>query len=440
MLGARGDTARARALCEEAVRSSRDLGLPLPAAESLRDLGALLLKSADHRAARSCIEEGASIMARIGARRGLLEFQVLDARLAHATGELARGRAMCEEVVAAASSLRDPSLAAAAVHVLGKIALAGGDAQEAEAHARDALARRLDLGERPGVAGCLETLALAAAERGAADVAVRLHGAVARVREDMRAAPARHGDEPSRLRDRLGATAFSRAWDEGYAAGEQAASHDTGEPWPVETAPEVSAAPGPPQPARQCFRREGEYWTIAFHGSVCRLKDTKGLRYIAELLRRPGRDVHVLELVGESIAGRLGGPAPDDLGVRAGLGDAGALLDPQAKAAYRRRLAELEEEAQDAESLQDLERAERARNEIDAIARALAAAVGLGGRDRRAASAAERARSNATKAIKAALTRIAEECPEAGQHLSRSIRTGQYCSYTPEAGRPGWEV
>ena len=35
------------------------------------------------------------------------------------------------------------------------------------------------------------------------------------------------------------------------------------------------------------MRREDDYWTIEFGGQTCRLRDTKGLRYLATLLRRP---------------------------------------------------------------------------------------------------------------------------------------------------------
>jgi hypothetical protein len=45
------------------------------------------------------------------------------------------------------------------------------------------------------------------------------------------------------------------------------------------------------------FRREGEYWTIAYGGIVCRLRDTAGLRCLAFLLGRPGARVAALELV-----------------------------------------------------------------------------------------------------------------------------------------------
>ena len=45
------------------------------------------------------------------------------------------------------------------------------------------------------------------------------------------------------------------------------------------------------------FRREGDYWTIAYDAAVVRLKDAKGLRYLEPLLRHPGRSFHVAELI-----------------------------------------------------------------------------------------------------------------------------------------------
>jgi hypothetical protein len=45
------------------------------------------------------------------------------------------------------------------------------------------------------------------------------------------------------------------------------------------------------------FRREGEYWTIAYDAAVVRLRDAKGLRYLEPLLRHPARSFHVAELI-----------------------------------------------------------------------------------------------------------------------------------------------
>ena len=165
------------------------------------------------------------------------------------------------------------------------------------------------------------------------------------------------------------------------------------------------------------FRRAGEVWEVGDPLTPARLRDSKGLRYVAELLARPGVDVPAAELAGAS-------------GM---LGDAGPALDARAKDAYRRRLEDLESEREDGERWNDPERAARAQAELDAIADELAGAVGLGGRDRRPGSAAERARVSVTKAIRTAIRRIDEHDPALSELLDRSIRTGTFCRYEPPA-------
>jgi tetratricopeptide (TPR) repeat protein len=187
-------------------------------------------------------------------------------------------------------------------------------------------------------------------------------------------------------------------------------------------------------------RREGEYWSIAFAGEAFRLKDVKGLHYLVHLLRNPGREFHVLDLVAagqEAQAGRpRTGPAREDGLHQARLSDTGPVLDEQAKGAYRARLRELEEELTEATAWADPVRAARARQELQFLADELAAAVGLGGRDRMAASAAERARVNITRAIRAALARIRAHSPALADHLNATIHTGTFCSYTPDPRAP----
>ena len=69
-----------------------------------------------------------------------------------------------------------------------------------------------------------------------------------------------------------------------------------------------SAGPGDPGPSvrvaqKGVFRKEGEYWTVGYGGKAFRLKDTKGLGYLAHLLRHPAAEFHVLDLAG-GIAGQ----------------------------------------------------------------------------------------------------------------------------------------
>jgi predicted ATPase len=119
-----------------------------------------------------------------------------------------------------------------------------------------------------------------------------------------------------------------------------------------------------------------------------------------------------------------------------GLGDAGEMLDEQAKSAYRRRLSELREELEEAKEFGNTERAEKVEAEIDALTSELSRAVGLGGRDRRAGSASERARQTITKTIRSVLERIAQSDAAVGEVFSRSIKTGTFCSYQPDPVSP----
>jgi hypothetical protein len=207
-------------------------------------------------------------------------------------------------------------------------------------------------------------------------------------------------------------------------------------------------------PGQAIFRKEGEFWTIGYARKSFRLKDTKGLGYLAHLLRHPTAEFHVLDLANGTAGQReddeinqsvRGLPAANDdldkAGIHvAGLGDAGEMLDDQAKVAYRHRLSELREELEEAKEVGNVERAEQAEQEIDALTREISRAVGLGGRDRRAASAAERARQSIAKTIKSVVERIAQSDPALGDLMSRSIKTGYFCSYQPDPALPlAWE-
>jgi tetratricopeptide (TPR) repeat protein len=207
-------------------------------------------------------------------------------------------------------------------------------------------------------------------------------------------------------------------------------------------APRAAQAAVPELP-KNLFRREGEYWTVSYDGSVVRLRDAKGLHYLAQLLAHPGREFHAIDLEAANrqrapaeSRGSMTGGSERELTVRPDLGDAGVLLDARAKAAYRARVSDLRAELEEAEAFHDTGRAAAAQAELDFLVAELARAVGLGGRDRRAASHAERARLNVTRSIRAAMANLARDNPSLGRHLAATIRTGRYCSYTPDPHAP----
>jgi hypothetical protein len=172
------------------------------------------------------------------------------------------------------------------------------------------------------------------------------------------------------------------------------------------------------------FTLEGEYWTVRCPETTFRLKDSLGLQYLVRLFGDPGREIHVLDLVGER-AGATANEAID-------TGDAGELLDEEARRSYQARLEDLRETLAEAESFADGARAERARAEMEMLAAELGRAVGLGGRVRRAGGAAERARSAVQRRIKNALERIGEHAPALAAYLGRTVKTGNACVFRPD--------
>ena len=176
---------------------------------------------------------------------------------------------------------------------------------------------------------------------------------------------------------------------------------------------------------------------MSFEGRTVQVRDLKGIRYLARLLADPGREFHVLDLVAAE-SGRSAGAASGLAagGSHTGTGDAGEMLDTRAKDAYRRRLAEIEDDIEQARALEDTEREMQADAERDFLVRELSRAVGLHGRDRRAASTSERARVSVTRAVRQAIVRVGEHHPELGEHLDRTIRTGTYCAYVPDPSAP----
>lgn len=202
------------------------------------------------------------------------------------------------------------------------------------------------------------------------------------------------------------------------------------------SAPEPQASGGTSQPQVRSaeLRREGDVWALGLDGRLLRLRDSRGMQYLATLLERPGAEHAALVLAS-------GMDAEGDRRAIVDRGDAGVLLDDQARAAIRRRIAELEEELEEAREHHDDGRMETLAEEKEALFRSLAEAVGLAGRARRAPGAAERARQSVTKALRGAVRRIAEEDAALGRHLQACVRTGAICRYAPDPDRPiDWRV
>jgi hypothetical protein len=192
------------------------------------------------------------------------------------------------------------------------------------------------------------------------------------------------------------------------------------------------------------FVLEGDFWSVRYSETTARLKDNKGLQDIARLMAAAGVEIAAVDLIGART------PSGGQLSISEGFGvegDAGAVLDPEAREQYRLRLLDLEDELSEASTANDPVRAERARDERAFLLAELRSAVGLHGRTRRAIDPAERARKAVTWRIREAITRAEDAHEGFGRHLRRSVRTGTFCVYDPPepmrwtlvsgTGRPG---
>ena len=124
------------------------------------------------------------------------------------------------------------------------------------------------------------------------------------------------------------------------------------------------------------FRNEGDFWLITFAGQTVRLRDARGLRYLAQLLQQPGATVSAVVLTDAARVHPLGQRATDS---------------PSPNA------------------VPDADR--------------------------------ERARVAVSKAIKAAIERIATVHPSLADHLQATVRRGYTCTYMPDPRVPiFWET
>lgn len=186
----------------------------------------------------------------------------------------------------------------------------------------------------------------------------------------------------------------------------------------------ASVSPSDPHPEAS-MRRDGDLWHLRFAGRQATVAHAKGLGDIARLLAAPDIDIHALDLAG---AADRSGPS-------------GPLADPQALAAYRRRLHDLDEDADEAARHDDVEWVARIAAERDALLAELGRVTGAAGRPRAFANhPAERARKAVTARIRDAIRKLALVHPELAAHLERSVVTGTRCRYRSDDGAPTWMV
>ena len=337
---------------------------------------------------------------------GLRLAPLLDAQveIAVAVGDVATARRAADQLSEVAASFSSPALAASAELGQGRAALAEGDAERSAPHCERAAAAWIEIGAPYEAAAARMVLGQARHLAGNIEGAAVEWQAARRAFDDF-GAVLRSADAARALSDRA----------------------------PRPTAVSVEAA--------DCiFRCDGDTRTVCFDGTTVLLHDLKGFRYLERMLAEPGREFHVLDLVAVergSLPTVPHGVAADQDGlVASDGGHAGLHLDDQARAAYRRRLSEIDEDIDDATTMNDQARLALAIDDREYLIAELSRAVGLGGRARLAGATAERARTSVTRSIRYALSRLAEHHPSLGRHLTQAVGTGTYCVYRPDPRVP----
>lgn len=318
---------------------------------------------------------------------------LLDAQseIAHAAGDAAAAAEAASGLAGVAAEYRSPALAAAADLAQARLALLRGDPGAAVAAASAARATFAGLESPFDVARARVVLADALVAAGEA-------GAAAAELASARADYARYGAA-------------------GRVAGLDARR---GRPFPD---------PGRTAGARDgagpagTFRREGPLWLIGLGSEEVLVKDLRGLRYVRRMIAEPGREFHALDLMAVE-AGTLRAAGTEATGL--------PVLDEAARDAYRRRLADIDDDIDEATRHHDLGRLAKAEADREYLVNELTRGLGIGGRARRSAGSSERARTAVARSLRYALDHLGARHRPAAEHLRASLRTGTYCSYAPD--------
>jgi predicted alpha/beta hydrolase family esterase len=192
------------------------------------------------------------------------------------------------------------------------------------------------------------------------------------------------------------------------------------EQWTAQRAELVERAEGRERNARWCHH--GHTWEIELDTTRILVAHSRGMAIIRTLLSSPYRDVPATTLAGASDTWDTSSRQP--------------VLDARARDELRARLFELRVEIDRADARGDSGGSSRLSEEFEQITRELSHAFGRGNVSRQFSTPTERARTSVQKAIRRALTRIAEQAPDLANQLGRSIQTGASCRFEPADDLP----
>lgn len=178
------------------------------------------------------------------------------------------------------------------------------------------------------------------------------------------------------------------------------------------------------------FEKVGAGWEVMYRGHRFSLSHYNGLPYIQYLLRYPGQEFDILDLVVHveappSELPKAGRVEVEEAGLSVGS-SAIPMLSGEDREHLRAQLRDLEAKSKRRKLTPEEEGAR------DWLERQLNAAQGIGGSPRMDATARERERLRVTNLCRRAIAEIAKHDEAFAQFLRNSINTGLDCSYTPD--------
>jgi tetratricopeptide (TPR) repeat protein len=271
--------------------------------------GFLLMCEGEWDRADEVLDAAREKMRQVGSRDGETVHAYFQARVCHAAGELARAQSLLETVVEAGQAGPVLPFELHARTELAIIAAGGGRIEDAADHlrrCREILAAGEDYRGVVGRVAAAEAT-LAAASRDNDSLARHFSAALEIFRRydlvwEQAQAHRLWGRALLAAGDRRGAmTQFDAAIDlyrrhGGGARWIDGVDADRRQCEGSGAKPSGTRAGGAEQIAHGIFRDEGDYWTVALNSSLVRMRTSKGLRYIAYLLARPGEKTPPLQL------------------------------------------------------------------------------------------------------------------------------------------------
>jgi TolB-like protein/Tfp pilus assembly protein PilF len=181
----------------------------------------------------------------------------------------------------------------------------------------------------------------------------------------------------------------------------------------------VSISGGPAKSTQEAsFIKDGDMWKLIFLGQKVLVKDVKGYHDIAKLLLSPNKEIHCTELIGSIV---------QDFDSKVDT------IDLKAKNNYQKRIRELQMEIAEADEIGNSVQSVALQEEYETILDYLSQSLGLAGKPRQIGSSTEKARSAVTWRIRYAIKKIKAAHPSLAKHFSVSVKTGTFCSYSPES-------